>query len=80
MSTPYPSISASDPILDEYKNNALFDPNFKFQQVDEFTVLKIIKEIKTNATGCDGLNVKMITLCYPRFIPYLTHVVKHMST
>lgn len=70
-----PSTSASNSVLDKYKNDALFEPNFKFQQVDEFTVLKIIKEIKTNATGCDGLNIKMITLCCPHIIPYLTHIV-----
>lgn len=70
-----PSTSASKPVLDKYKNESLYDPKFKFQRVEEFTVLKTISEIKTNATGCDGLNIKMISLCCPHIIPYLTHIV-----
>lgn len=72
-----PFTDASDNTLNYYKNNLLFDSVFKFTPVDETALLKVIMEISTNATGCDQVNLKMIKLCCPHIIPYLTHIINY---
>lgn len=65
----------SDSLLNYYKNNRLNNNNFKFQTENEFTILKIINDISTNATGCDGVNAKLLKLCCPHIIPHITHII-----
>lgn len=75
-----PDTSASGSVLDFYKNNSLNNSNFKFQPVSESTVLKILNNIRSNATGFDGINVKLLKLCCPHIIPYITHIINFILT
>ena len=62
-------------MLNFYKGNTLNNNNFKFQRTNESTVLMVLNNISTNATGCDGLNARLLKLCCPHIIPYITHVI-----
>lgn len=70
-----PTVTASEPILNFYKSNTLNNSNFKFQKTNESTVLKVLNNISTNAAGCDGLNAKLLKLCCPHIIPYITDLI-----
>ena len=65
----------SDSLLNFYRNNRLNNNNFKFHTETEITILKIINDISTNATGCDGVNAKLLKLCCPHIIPHITHII-----
>nr|CAH7718160.1 unnamed protein product [Callosobruchus chinensis] len=41
---------------------------FEFRLVTNEEILNIISNIKSTATGCDGLNIDMICLCLPAYI------------
>lgn len=75
-----PATTVSQVTLNNYKNNSLFDSTFKFQEVNELTVLNIINGIKKNAIGTDGLNIKMIKLCSPHIVPFLVHIINFCLT
>ena len=69
------NLSASELLLNYYKNNPLNNNNFKFQTVSVNEALKLISYISTNATGCDGVNAKLLKLCCPHVIAHITHIV-----
>lgn len=48
---------------------------FSFKPVSEFTVLKIIKSISTNAQGIDGISLDMILLTLPHTLGLITAIV-----
>lgn len=48
---------------------------FNLQPVDEATVLKILKNIKTNAQGVDGISLDMIMLTLPRTLGVITAII-----
>lgn len=51
-------------------------PNlFKFSTVSENEITVIISSIKTPAMGADNINIKMINLCCPYIIPYITDII-----
>lgn len=70
-----PNATVPESTLEFYKNNFLNNNSFKFQFVNNDTVAKIISGISTNATGCDGVNIRILELCCPHLIPYITHIV-----
>lgn len=74
------SPNPSDDIINFYLNNRIVDSNFSFEQVTEEFVYKTLKSIKTNAMGCDEINIKIIRLCCPHIVPYITHIVNHCLT
>ncbi len=47
----------------------------EFTLIDNEHISKIINSIKTTATGVDEINIKMIQLCCPTIIPYITHII-----
>lgn len=75
-----PATNPSDDLIQFYKNNVLCSARFEFQQVNEFTVYKIINEISSNAIGCDGINITLIKLCCPHILPYVTHIINFCLT
>lgn len=75
-----PDTTASKEILNFYENNASKDLNFKFQPVSEFTVSKILNNVTSNATGSDGINIKLLKLCCPHIVPYITHIINFILT
>lgn len=72
-----PLTTASDEILTFYRNNTLCNQTFSFVAVDEFAVYETVNQIKSNAPGCDGLNITLIKLCCPHIIPYFTHIINY---
>lgn len=47
---------------------------FNFHMITENDILKIISNIKSKATGHDGININMIKLCCPYILPFLVHI------
>lgn len=57
----------------EYQNT-MTTSTFKLQPVRDEKVLKAISELKSNASGADGLSLYMIKLCCPVIVPFLVHI------
>ena len=49
--------------------------SFKFRTVSECEVGRILCGVRSNAIGCDHLNIEMILLCCPTILPSLTHII-----
>lgn len=67
--------SSVDDFLKFYKNSQTLVNKFCFKEVDELFIFNTIIKIKTNAVGSDDLNIKLIRLCCPHVIPYITHII-----
>ncbi|XP_031331265.1 uncharacterized protein LOC116181009 isoform X1 [Photinus pyralis] len=52
-----------------------FGTNFQFSLTDGQAILKILSNIKSNAVGTDELSIKMLRLCCPFIVPYVTHII-----
>lgn len=48
-----------------------------FSLTTESEILSILRGIKSNSTGIDGITAKMIVLCCPTILPFLCHVVNY---
>lgn len=70
-----PQTEPSEEIKNFYKFNELNNFDYKFSETNDLSVYEAICSVKTNATGCDGLNIKFIKLCSPHIVPYITHIV-----
>nr|CAH7750229.1 unnamed protein product [Callosobruchus chinensis] len=73
-----PRLEAKESVLKNIPNkfNANADP-FSFEPIAEEDVERHILNIKTNAKGVDGICVKLILMCCPLIVPFLTHIVNH---
>ncbi|XP_045477922.1 uncharacterized protein LOC123683069 [Harmonia axyridis] len=60
-----------------YENNRFGEADFSFHNVSEIEILKVIADIKSNATGLDGINILTLNLCLPFLLPYITHMVNY---
>ncbi len=49
--------------------------NFVFSSVTESQVAMALNSIRSNATGLDGISLKMLKLCLPYCIPSITHIL-----
>lgn len=58
-----------------YNNNRLTTAEFSFRDVSDFDVEKAVWSVKSNATGYDRLNVKIIKLCTPHVIPFIRDII-----
>lgn len=69
--------NADAELLDFYLNNTLkpFASKFKFKEVTEFDVSKVILSIKSKAAGVDDYNIDFLKLFCPKIIPYITHII-----
>lgn len=67
----------------DYELKAFYNSNVKssvnsfltFEPVDESTVFRIIREIKSSAVDIDEINIHTIHLCMPFILPSVTHTV-----
>lgn len=50
-------------------------PPFTFKLVTDFEVQAILYGVKTNAIGHDGINIKLLLMCCPFILPFVTHIV-----
>ena len=62
-------------VLNFYLNNNLTLNKFNFYAVNNDNILHIIKNIKSNATGLDDLNITMILLCCPFIVNHITYLI-----
>lgn len=64
-------------LLNLYNNSLLkeFPLKFTFSPVSDIDIMKTINTIKTNATGSDNLSIKMLKLCCPYLIPFITDII-----
>lgn len=76
-----PSLPINSNLINHYKDNikAGVEP-FKFSTVSEDDIKIILYNIKTNATGYDGLNIKMLLFSCPLILPYITHIINTCLT
>ena len=61
--------------LSYFNSNRFRDSTFSLKPVDEETVLKIIKTIKSNALGVDGVSLNMVLLTLPQTLYVITAIV-----
>lgn len=63
-------------ILNFYEGSpCLVRDRLSFDIITPDSVSKILLNIKTNANGCDGINMNILHLCCPFLIPHITHIV-----
>lgn len=66
----------SDLWLEKYSNRQLDDNLlFNFSPVSVEEVEKIVRSIKSNAKGVDGIDLKMLTIIIPHLSDYLTFLI-----
>lgn len=53
---------------------------FSLHPVSEFTVLKVIQSIKTNAFGIDGISTDMLALTLPQSLTAITNIINGSIT
>ena len=71
-----PRLNPNEAQIAEYLNNRkLGVDTFYFQMVTDFDVTKILNNIKSTATGTDGLNINLLLLACPYIVPFITHIV-----
>lgn len=72
-----PSSSSTDELLNYYKSSTWknFTPNFEFELVNDTIILQIINGIATDAVGADGISSKMLKLCCPFVVPFISHII-----
>ncbi|KAG5884171.1 hypothetical protein JTB14_014088 [Gonioctena quinquepunctata] len=72
-----PKLTADQDVISYYQNNTHenITSQLTFKPVEEIEISNIIKNLKSKATGLDGLNISSIKLCIPFVLPYLTHVI-----
>lgn len=58
-----------------FKNNCNTSATFTLSVVSEFEVAKIIKSLKSNAMGVDGISLDMLILSLPNSLPAITAIV-----
>lgn len=71
-----PKLPIDQNTIDYYNTN--IKPNietFEFKPVSEYDVQKILYSIKSNATGHDGLSIKLLLMCCPLILPFVTHII-----
>lgn len=65
-----------DPILlNKYLNAKLVSAEFEFHFITEAEVYKIVKSVKSNASGYDGISLKLILYSLPVILSYITHII-----
>ena len=74
-SIPTMDLTANNTFLESYRNAHFADSDFVFSEVDEHCVNDIISKIKTNASGADDIDRRMISLITPYLTPYLTFLI-----
>lgn len=75
--TSIPTLPVDKSLIECYKDmgSKKCISDFNFSPVNEIDILKIISNIKSKATGTDGINICTLNLCLPFLLPYLTHII-----
>lgn len=63
--------------LQTYMSSKFLDDSnlFNFLEVDEKSILRVVREIKSNAKGCDGIDKGMIDLILPHLLRHITFII-----
>lgn len=70
-----PNLQLDEAVCDAYFYTRSNNCDFEFSAVTDDVVFNIIRSIKSNAAGVDGLNVNFIALCCPHILPYVTFII-----
>jgi hypothetical protein len=62
-------------IVDMKINNPVLGNTFDLKPTTETDVLKIINNISTCSSGCDGVSIDMIKLTLPKTLPIITKII-----
>lgn len=70
------TVSDCSPKVNFYNNN-IFDNEltFSFRLIEVADIHKIIHSITSNASGVDGVSLKMLKYCSPHIDQYVTHII-----
>ena len=69
------NVSITSEISDIFNNINYEGAKFKFREITEEQVIKIVKSIKTNATGIDGISAYFIKLSIQSSVYAITHII-----
>lgn len=61
--------------IDYFELNKFCSASFDLKVVDEVTVAKVIKSLKSNAQGVDGITLDMLMLSLPQTLPVITAII-----
>lgn len=75
-----PTLLADKETENFYLNSSTQNVKFEFSTVTEHEVLSLVNGVKSNAVGSDGINIKMLKLCCPVIIKYITHIINSCIT
>jgi len=66
-------------LLQFYINNSkdILTGKFEFAEVTEVEVLRVIDSISSLSIGNDGISIKMIKLCCPFLLPFITYIINY---
>ena len=67
-----------DQKINEEINNILLNsrnPSFKFREVTEFEVIRVVKSVKSNACGIDDISAHYLKLSIDSIAPVITHII-----
>ena len=76
--TSYNNAHVNDMKLNEYIDKILESrkrPTFNFREVSEAEVSKVVKSIKSNACGVDGISAQYLIMSIDVIAPILTHII-----
>ena len=62
-------------LIDHFNINRHSESRFEFRLLSSDDVSKIIRSLKSNAAGIDGISLLMIKLCLPYLVNHFTHIV-----
>ena len=76
--TAYNNSPVNDTALNDYIDKILENrkqPTFSFREVTDAEVCKVIKSIKSNALGIDGISAKYLKMSIDVIAPFITHII-----
>ena len=76
--TSYNNASVDDIKLNDHIDKILEDrkrPTFNFREVSEAEVCKVVKSIKSNACGVDGISARYLIMSIDVIAPIITHII-----
>ncbi len=71
------SFTPNPELLNHYYEKQPPHDKFSFSLVSPSEVEDILSNIKTNATGVDGISAHVLKISCPIILPYLTHIVNY---
>jgi exonuclease III len=76
-----PTCAIDNNLLEYYSNNKLINAvRFSFHTVDEECVSKLVYHLRSTSYGADNINLRMLLLCCPFILPFITHIINSCIT